>query len=101
MPFDPFPPSQPEPPDYLDEPPVEGVIAIPYQRLTDDALEAIIEEFVSREGTDYGDYSDSLADKVQQVLAQIKKGKAVILFDPASQNCHIELTTKVRPFLSE
>lgn len=90
-----------EPPEYLDEAPVEGVVSIPYERLSEDALYAIIEEFVSREGTDYGDYQYSFADKIEQVLAQIKKGKAVILFDPISQNCHIELSATVRPYLEE
>ncbi len=98
MPYNSTPPEQP---DYLDEPPIEGVIAIPYERLSDDVLAAIIEEFVSREGTDYGDYSHSLADKVEQVLKQVKQGKAVVLFDPDSQSCHIELTTKVRQYLPE
>lgn len=89
------------PPEHHDEVPLEGVVVVPYERLSTDVLEAVIEEFVSREGTDYGDYSHSLADKVEQVLKQIKQGKAVVLFDPDTQNCHIELTTKVRAYLPE
>lgn len=94
MPFD-------TPPEHHDEAPIEGVVVVPYERLSAEALEAIIEEFVSREGTDYGDYSHSLSDKVEQVLKQVKLGKAVVLFDPESQNCHIELSTKVRQYLPE
>lgn len=101
MPFDNYPQTPLEQPEHLDEPPLEGVIVVPYERLSQEALEAIIEEFVSREGTDYGDYQHSLADKVTQVLKQIKQGKAVVLFDPDTQNCHIELTTNVRPYLPE
>lgn len=50
-------------PDYLDETPQDGVLAIPYQQLSADALDGILEDFVTREGTDYGDYDYSLADK--------------------------------------
>ena len=46
-------------PDYLDETPQEGVLAIPYQQLSADALDGILDEFVTREGTDYGDYQYS------------------------------------------
>lgn len=89
------PTSDNQPPERHEEAPVEGVIAVPYERLSADALEAIVEEFVTREGTDYGDYTHSLADKVEQVLEQIKQGKALVLFDPVSESCHIELTRTV------
>lgn len=84
-------PFEPELPSHISEPPAQGVLAIPYQRLSDDALHSIIEEFVSREGTDYGDYDYSFADKKAQVLTQLQQGTAVILFDPSLENCHIEL----------
>ena len=46
---------------YGEDAPQEGVLAIPYQRLSAEALDAILEDFVCREGTDYGDYDVSLA----------------------------------------
>ena len=80
----------------MEEPPEQGVIAIPYQRLSADALDAILEDFVGREGTDYGDYSYSLEDKKFQVLAQLKSGQATLLFDPVQQTCQIEMTEFLR-----
>jgi len=79
-------------PSHIDDVPEQGVIAIPYQRLSSDALDAIIEDFVGREGTDYGDYHFSLDDKKNQVLAQLHAGTATLLFDPVLQSCHIEMT---------
>lgn len=76
----------------LDDAPDEGVIAVPYQQLSREALDAILEDFVGREGTDYGDYQFSLADKKAQVLAQLESGQATLLFDPVQQTCHIEMT---------
>ena len=35
-----------------------------------------------REGTDYGRHETTLDDKVAQVLAQLRAGKAHIVFDP-------------------
>lgn len=56
---------------------------IPHGQLPPDTLRAIVEEFVTREGTDYGHAAPSLDDKVEQVLAQIRRGDVLILFDPA------------------
>ena len=53
---------------------------IPYQQLAPTTLEALIEAFVLREGTDYGDSELSLADKVAAVLRQIQQGDVVICY---------------------
>lgn len=75
--------------------PEEGVIRVPYDRLSADALEGIIEDFVSREGTDYGVEEYSFDDKKSQVMAQIRKGKVVVLFDPFAETCHLVLADQV------
>ncbi|HCM06436.1 MAG TPA: hypothetical protein DIC30_10545 [Oceanospirillales bacterium] len=62
---------------------------IPYQSLSADALSGIVQEFASRDGTDYGEFEFSLADKVSQVEAQLKSGHLSLLFDPISQSCQI------------
>ena len=68
---------------------------IPHTALAPETLKNLVEEFVTREGTDYGDYQGSLADKVRQVLRQIESGRAVILFDASSSSCHIELKDRI------
>ncbi len=64
---------------------------IPYQQLSKDALAGVIEEFIQREGTDYGLLEFSFDDKYAQVLAQIQKGQALIVFDHDSQSVSIML----------
>ncbi len=54
---------------------------IPYQQVSPDALRGLIEEFITREGTDYGWEETSLERKVQQVQAQLERGDVVIVFD--------------------
>ncbi|MGD8175374.1 YheU family protein [Marinimicrobium sp. ARAG 43.8] len=58
---------------------------IPYQQLSADALRGLIEEFITREGTDYGWEETSLERKVQQVHTQVERGEVVIVFDHASE----------------
>lgn len=62
---------------------------IPWERLSADVLDAVIEEYVSREGTDYGPDEYSMADKVAQVRLQLERGIAWIDFDPDTQTCHL------------
>ncbi|HDZ08538.1 YheU family protein [Pseudohongiella sp.] len=62
---------------------------IPWQRLSDEVLDAVIEEFVSREGTEYGAEDYTLAEKVAQVRLQLKRGEAVVDFDPDTETCHL------------
>jgi uncharacterized protein YheU (UPF0270 family) len=64
---------------------------IPYQELAVETLTAIIEEFISREGTDYGAHETSLEKKVQQVMNQLKRGDIVVTFDPESQSCDLQV----------
>jgi len=64
-------------------------LKIPYDHLSKEALHGVIEEFVTRDGTDYGEIEVSLENKINQVLNQLKSGKAVIVFDPESETCNI------------
>ena len=67
---------------------------IPYTELQADTLRNLIEEFVSREGTDYGSQLYDLDAKVRHVMQQLEKGKASIAFDAESSSCNIILKNK-------
>ncbi|MBR9912506.1 MAG: YheU family protein [Gammaproteobacteria bacterium] len=58
---------------------------IPHQQLSAAALQGLIEEFITREGTDYGDIDMSLAEKVAQVMAQVQRGEVVVAYDQRLQ----------------
>ena len=64
-------------------------VKIPYDQLSPEALQGIVEEFVTRDGTDYGEVEAPLGTKVAQVLAQLKSGKAVIVFDQETESCTV------------
>jgi uncharacterized protein YheU (UPF0270 family) len=61
-------------------------LEIPAERLSREALERLVEDFATREGTDYGEREYSLDDKRAQVLAGIARGEVVIVFDPKSES---------------
>ena len=64
-------------------------IKIPYDQLSTEALHGVIEEFASRDGTDYGEREISVETKIDKVLTQIKSEKAVIVFDQESETYNI------------
>ena len=61
-------------------------VEVPFTALSSEALLGLVESFVLREGTDYGDREFSHAQKVAQVLAQLESGEARILYDPESES---------------
>ncbi len=67
------------------------MVDVPYSELSPEALRGLIEHFVLREGTDYGQGDYSLAEKVEQVVEQIKRGKAKIVFDEKDNSFDIVL----------
>lgn len=69
-------------------------VVVPHTELSADALRGVVESFVLREGTDYGERDVPHEAKVAQVLRQLERGEAQILFDPVSQSVHIVV---VRP----
>jgi uncharacterized protein len=64
-------------------------VEIPYDQLSPEALHGVIEEFVTRDGTDYGEIEVSFETKIAQVMVQLKSGKAVIVFDQETETCNI------------
>jgi uncharacterized protein YheU (UPF0270 family) len=70
-------------------------VAIPYTQLSAEALQGVIESFVLREGTEYGERDFSLSEKRTHVLLQLESGEAQIMFDPQSQSVDIVVTRKL------
>lgn len=62
---------------------------VPANMLSDDALRGMIEEFVTRDGTDYGEQEVSLEERVEVVREQILTGKALIMFDSKTETTTI------------
>ena len=64
---------------------------IPHEQLSEAALTGVIEEFVTREGTEYGAQEIELERKVAQVRRQLQSGEVVIVFDEESGTTGIQV----------
>lgn len=65
---------------------------IPVNKLSSHALKGVIEEFISRRGTDYGAIEASLETSFMQVKSKLKDGSAVLLvFDDETETTNIFL----------
>jgi uncharacterized protein YheU (UPF0270 family) len=62
---------------------------IPVNKLSAKALTGVIEEFITRSGTDYGAVESSLDTKLNQVKNQLKNGTAVLVFDDETETTNI------------
>lgn len=72
--------------DEAAHPGLGNAIEIPWRELAAETLDALIETFVMREGTDYGEREVALADKVEQVRSQIQCGQVRVLFDTETES---------------
>ena len=69
-------------------------IEVPLDALSAAALRGLVEEFVNREGTDYGLRERTLDEKVGDVMRQLERGEAAIVFDPESRSTTIVVRKK-------
>jgi uncharacterized protein YheU (UPF0270 family) len=76
--------------DSSDEP--QDPVFVPHTELSADALRGVVESFVLREGTDYGEREFSLEQKLAHVYGQLQRGEAQIVFDPNTQSIDIVTT---------
>lgn len=58
---------------------------IPPDRLHPDTLNRILEDFVTRDGTDYGADELAMAEKVARLRPQVLSGEVAIVFDEATE----------------
>jgi Uncharacterized protein conserved in bacteria len=64
---------------------------IPVNKLSAKALKGVIEEFISRGGTDYGEIEASMETKFKQVKYKLENGLAVLVFDDETETTNIFL----------
>jgi len=62
---------------------------IPWQELEAATLENLIETFVLREGTDYGEQERSLTQKVADVRRQLERGDVVLVWSELHESVNI------------
>lgn len=65
------------------------MIEIPPNKLADEILVSIIEEFINREGTDYAKQEVKLDVQIKRARSKIMRGDVLIMFDPKTESCNL------------
>ena len=68
---------------------------IPFADLPQETLTSLVESFILREGTDYGNDEVSLADKTEEIIKQIQNGKVVIVYSELHETCDLVPASQV------
>jgi uncharacterized protein YheU (UPF0270 family) len=67
----------------------ERPVEVPHAELAPETLRALAEEFVTRDGTDYGASEKTLDEKVAGLMRQLATGKAKIFYESESETINI------------
>jgi uncharacterized protein YheU (UPF0270 family) len=67
----------------------EKGVDVPYEQIDPDTLRNMIQEFVTRDGADWGDPGGALEGKIAQVLKQLKNKQVKVVFDLKSETANI------------
>jgi uncharacterized protein YheU (UPF0270 family) len=58
---------------------------IPHENLSAETLAGLVEEYVSRDGTELGE----VADKSSAVIRLLERGELVLVYDSDSESCNL------------
>jgi uncharacterized protein YheU (UPF0270 family) len=62
----------------------DAYVVVPHTALSTSALAGLVEEFITREGTEYGAREYTLDEKTASVMRLLQLGEVYIGFDPES-----------------
>lgn len=78
---------------------MSSYIEIPAARLDPDTLQGLLEEFASRDGTDYGEVELTLAEKTGNLRRQLQQGELLLLFETESEQWDLVNSDQARALL--
>lgn len=65
------------------------MIEIDYTLLSNDALENLVMDVITRQATDYGEYEVDIQIKKKQLFKKLASGDAVVVYSPTEECCDI------------
>lgn len=71
-------------------------LIVPWADIPPATLDNLIEEFVTRDGTDYGVQEVATATKVEQVRRELQRGEAAVVFDEATETISLMNRERLR-----
>jgi uncharacterized protein YheU (UPF0270 family) len=73
----------------VSDPEPQPPVLVPHAEIAPDALRGLVEAFVLREGTEYGERDYTLEQKVAHVMRQLERGEAFVVWDPNTESVDI------------
>ncbi len=67
----------------------EQAIEVPHTALEPETLRRLIEEFVTRDTTDYGERQRTLDEKVEDVMRQLRRREVLIVVEAGSSTINL------------
>ncbi|MCX2973296.1 YheU family protein [Halieaceae bacterium IMCC8485] len=80
---------------------MSSYVQVPLNRLSEDVLQALLEEFVSRDGTDYGAVELTLEQKAGNLRRQLEREEVAILFDTESEQWDLVAADQLQALLQD
>ncbi|MFK8048003.1 MAG: YheU family protein [Halioglobus sp.] len=77
------------------------ILEIPIARLDAEVLEALLEEFATRDGTDYGLVETDLQNRVSQLKSRLERSEMALLYDSESEQWDLLSRERADEFLNE
>lgn len=72
---------------------------IPEQTLKKEVLESLLEEIVTRDGTDYGEEELTTEQKVNNALRALEQGRMKLLWDAETESASLVTAEKAKKLL--
>ena len=69
---------------------------VPIESISTEALDGLIEEFVTRDGTDYGYDETPLVLRVEQVKKKLKNKEILVLYNEATDDVNLVLSERLK-----
>jgi uncharacterized protein YheU (UPF0270 family) len=65
------------------------MIEIPWQNLPEETLSRMLEEIVTRDGTDYGAQERPVSARLEEAKTSLREGKALLTWDEESESASL------------
>ena len=80
---------------------MSSYVQVPLNRLSEDVFQALLEEFASRDGTDYGAVELTLEQKAGNLRRQLEREEVAILFDTESEQWDLVAADQLQALLQD
>ncbi len=77
------------------------LVRVPVTRLSPETLQGLLEEFASRDGTDYGERETPLEDRVSQLREGLSEGEVELIYDLESESWDLLTRDRALELLGE